>query len=197
MTACFMRFFKKTKNKIIIIVLFISLLLVIGNKFTVSDEQKIIIKDVVISKNDNLYNLSFNQEVKLDYLIREAIDKGIPLSFKVILKVVKLNEISPDKTIKKEVMYYQIEYKALRKIYRIVDINEQKHEYKIMDEAIQKMLKIEGLEFSFVDDGMDYELWVNVSLDRKKLPKPLQVNFINKTWSISSGNSMHKIGTLN
>ena len=66
-----------------------------------------------------------------------------------------------------------------------------------MDEAIQKMLKIEGLEFSFVDDGMDYELWVNVSLDRKKLPKPLQVNFINKTWSISSGNSMHKIGTLN
>jgi hypothetical protein len=189
-----MRFFKKIN---IVIILSILLLLVIGNKFTVSDEQKIIIKDVVISKNDNLYNLSFNQEVKLDYLIREAIDKGIPLSFKVILKVVKLNEISPDKTIKKEVMYYQIEYKALRKIYRIVDINEQKHEYKIMDEAIQKMLKIEGLEFSFVDDGMDYELWVNVSLDRKKLPKPLQVNFINKTWSISSGNSMHKIGTLN
>ena len=191
-----MRFFKKIN--IIIIVFSISLLLVVGNTFTLSDEHKIIIKDVVISKNNNLYNLSFNQEVKLDYLIREAIDKGIPLMFKVTLKVVKLNEILLNKTIKNEVMYYQIEYKALRKIYRIVDINEHKYEYKKMDEAIQKMLKIEGIEFTFVDDdGSDYELWINVSLERKKLPKPLQVNFINKTWSISSENSMHKIGSLN
>jgi hypothetical protein len=189
-----MRFFKKNN---IIIALTILLLLVIGNVLTLSGEGKIIITDIVVDKKNNLYHLSFNQEVKWDYLIREAIDKGIPLAFKITLKVVKLNDIFPAKTIKKEVRHYQIEYKALRKIYRIVDINEQKHEYKIMDEAIQKMLKIEGLEFSFVDDGMDYELWVNVSLDRKKLPKPLQVNFINKTWSISSGNSMHKIGTLN
>ena len=190
-----MRFFKKIN--IIIIVFSISLLLVVGNTFTLSDERKIIIKDVVISKNNNLYNLSFNQEIKLDYLIREAIDKGIPLMFKVTLKVVKLNEILLNKTIKNEVMYYQIEYKTLRKIYRIVDINKQIYEYEKIDEAIQKMLKIEGLEFTFVDDGMNYELWINVSLERKKLPKPLQVNFINKTWSISSENSIHKIGSLN
>ena len=196
MTACFMRFFKKIKNKIIIIVLLISLLLVIMNTFTLSNERKIIINDVVISKNSDLYNLSFNQEVKLDYLIREAINKGIPLVFKLTLKVVKLNDIFPAKIIKKEVRYYEIEYKTLRKIYRIIDINEQRHEYKKMDEAIQKMLKIEGLEFSFVDEGMDYELWVNVSLERKKLPKPLQVNFFNQTWSINSGDSIHKIGTL-
>jgi len=190
-----MRFFKK--NNIIIIVLSLSLLLVIGNMLTVSDERKIIIKDVVISKNNNLYNLNFNQEVKLDNSIREAIDKGIPLVFKLILKVVQLNEIFPTKIIKKQVMYYQIEYKTLRKIYRIVDINEQKYEYKTMEEAIQKMLKIEGLEFSFDDDGKDYELWINISLDRKKLLKPLQVNYINKTWSINSGNSEHRIGPLN
>ena len=190
-----MRFFKK--NNIIIIVLSLSLLLVIGNMLTVSDERKIIIKDVVISKNNNLYNLNFDQEVKLDNSIREAIDKGIPLVFKLILKVVQLNEIFPTKTIKKQVMYYQIEYKTLRKIYRIVDINEQKHEYKTMEEAIQKMLKIEGLKFSFDDDGKDYELWINISLDRKKLLKPLQVNYINKTWSINSGNSEHRIGPLN
>ena len=196
MTACFMRFFKKIKNKIIIIVLLISLLLVIRNTFTLSNERKIIINDVVISKNSDLYNLSFNQEVKLDYLIREAINKGIPLVFKLTLKVAKLNDIFPAKIIKKEVRYYEIEYKTLRKIYRIIDINEQRHEYKKMDEAIQKMLKIEGLEFSFVDEGMDYELWVNVSLERKKLPKPLQVNFFNQTWSINSGDSIHKIGTL-
>ena len=74
----------------------------IGNTFTLSDERKIIIKDVVISKNNNLYNLSFNQEVKLDYLIREAIDKGIPLVFKITLKVVKLNEIFQLKLLKKK-----------------------------------------------------------------------------------------------
>ena len=149
-----MRFFKKNN---IIIALTISLLLVIGNVLTLSGEGKIIITDVVVGKKNNLYHLSFNQEAKWDYLIREAIDKGIPLTFKITLKVVKLNDIFPAKTIKKEVRYYQIEYKALRKIYRIYDINEQKYEYKNMDEAIQKMLKIEKFEFSFVDDEMNYE----------------------------------------
>ena len=189
-----MRFFKKNN---IIIALTISLLLVIGNALTLSGEGKIIITDVVVGKKNNIHHLSFNQEVKWDYLIREAIDKGIPLAFKITLKVVKLNDIFPAKTIKKEVRYYQIEYKALRKIYRIYDINEQKYEYKNMDEAIQKMLKIEKLEFSFVDDEMNYELWLNVSLERKKLPKPLQVNFFNQTWNMSSGKSIHKIGNLN
>ena len=191
MTAYFMHFFKKIK--IIVISVAILLLVAMANKFTLSEDNKILIKDVVISKNNNLYNVSFNQEIKLDYLIKEAIDKGIPLVFKLTLKVVKLNEIFPAKTIKKEVRYYEIEYKTLRKIYRIIDINEEKYEYKNLDQAIQKMLKVENLEFSFVDDGMNYELWLNVSLEKKKLPKPLQVNFFNKTWSMSSGNSIHKM----
>jgi len=190
-----MRFFKKIN--IIFASFFILLLIVIGDTFTFSDESKILIKDVVISKNNNFYNISFNQELKLDYLIREAIDKGIPLVFKLTLKVVKLDDIFPAKIIKKEVRYYQIEYKALRKIYRIYDINEQKHEYKNMDEAIQKMLQVKSLEFSFIDDGMNYELWLNAALERKKLPKPIQVNFFNKTWNIGSENSIHKIGNLN
>ena len=191
MTAYFMHFFKKIK--IIVISVAILLLVAMANKFTLSEDNKILIKDVVISKNNNLYNVSFNQEIKLDYLIKEAIDKGIPLVFKITLKIVKLNKIPPDNTIKKEVRYYRIKYKALRKIYRIFDINEEKYEYKNLDQAIQKMLKVENLEFSFVDDGMNYELWLNVSLDKKKLPKPLQVNFFNKTWSMNSGNSIHKM----
>ena len=191
MTAYFMHFFKKIK--IIVISVAILLLVAMANKFTLYDDNKILIKDVMISKNNNLYNVSFIQELKLDDLIKEAIDKGIPLVFKLTLKIVKLNNISLDNTIKKEVRYYQIKYKALRKIYRIIDINEEKYEYKNLDQAIQKMLKVENLEFSFVDDGMNYELWLNVSLDRKKLPKPLQVNFFNKTWSMSSGNSIHKM----
>jgi hypothetical protein len=190
-----MRFFKKIN--IIFATLLILLLLVIESTFTFSDERNILIKDVVISKTNNFHNVSFNQELNLDYLIREAIDKGIPLVFKLTLKVVKINDIFPTKTIKKEVRYYQIKYKALRKIYTILDINEQKYEYKNMDEAIRKMLKIESLEFSFIDDGMHYELWLNASLERKKLPKPLQVNFFDSTWSMSSGNSIHKIGKLN
>ena len=191
MTAYFMHFFKKIK--IIVISVAILLLVAMANKFTLSEDNKILIKDVVISKNNNLYNVSFNQEIKLDYLIKEAIDKGIPLVFKLTLKIVKLNNISLDNTIKKEVRYYQIKYKALRKIYRIIDINEEKYEYKNLDQAIQKMQKVESLEFSFVDDGMNYELWLNVSLEKKKLPKPLQVNFFNKTWSMSSGSSIHKM----
>ena len=189
-----MRFFKKFN---IIIIIIISLSLVVVNMFTFPDENKILIKDVVISNNNNLHYISFNQEISLDYLIREAIDKGIPLVFKVTLKVVEINDIWPTKTIKREVRYYQIRYKSLRKIYKIVDINGENYEYKNMDDAIQKILKVEDLEFSFVDKHMDYELWLNVSLERKKLPKPLQVNYFDRTWNMNSEKSIHKLGKLN
>tara|TARA_B110000196_G_scaffold277454_1_gene256016 strand:+ start:904 stop:1479 length:576 start_codon:yes stop_codon:yes gene_type:complete len=188
----FMRFFKKFN-----IIIIISLSLVVVNMFTFPDENKILIKDVVISNNNNLHYISFNQEISLNYLIREAIDKGIPLVFKVTLKVVEINDIWPTKTIKREVRYYQIRYKALREIYKIVDINGKNYEYKNMDDAIQKILKVEDLEFSFVDKHMDYELWLNVSLERKKLPKPLQVNYFDRTWNMNSEKSIHKLGKLN
>ena len=187
-----MRFFKKFN-----IIIIISFSLVVVNMFTFPYENKILIKDVVINNNNNLHYISFNQEISLDYLIREAIDKGIPLVFKVTLKVVEINDIWPTKTIKREVRYYQIKYKALRKIYKIVDINGENYEYKNMDDAIQKILKVEDLEFSFVDKHMDYELWLNVSLERKKLPKPLQVNYFDRTWDMNSEKSIHKLGKLN
>ena len=186
-----MRFFKKFN-----IIIIISLSLVVVNMFTFPDENKILIKDVVISNNNNLHYISFNQEISLNYLIREAIDKGIPLVFKVTLKVVEINDIWPTKTIKREVRYYQIRYKALREIYKIVDINGKNYEYKNMDDAIQKILKVEDLEFSFVDKHMDYELWLNVSLERKKLPKPLQVNYFDRTWNMNPEKSIHKLGKL-
>ena len=59
------------------------------------------------------------------------------------------------------------------------------------------MLKVENLKFSFIDKNKNYELWLNVSLERKKLPKPLQVNYFDTTWNIKSEKSIHKIGKLN
>ena len=164
------------------------------NKFSYYEEKKILINDLEIKSIDNnLNHISFNQEMNLDYLIKEAIKKGIPLVFKVTLKIVEIKNILPTKTIKTEVRYYQIEYKALRKVYEIIDVNGQKYEDKIMDGAIKKMLKVEDLEFTFNDEDKNYELWLKVILDRKKLPKPLQVNYFDRTWYMSSEKIIQKL----
>ena len=69
--------------------------------------------------------------------------------------------------------------------------------YKYIDEAVQKILKVENFEFTFINDYENYELWLNVALDRKKLPKPLQVNYFDTTWYMTSNKSIHKLGKLN
>lgn len=189
-------YFMLSLKKISILFIVISIVLVILNMLIYSDVNKIIIKDVVISKNNGENYISFNQNISLDFTIREAIDNGIPLAFKIRLDIVEKNDILPTKIIKREVRYYQIEYKSLRKIYKITDINGEKYEYKNMDDAIQKIIKVKNLKFSFIDKNSDYELWLNVSLDRKKLPKPLQVNYFDRTWFMSSEKSIHKIGNL-
>tara|TARA_B100000795_G_scaffold269561_1_gene259327 strand:- start:3286 stop:3879 length:594 start_codon:yes stop_codon:yes gene_type:complete len=197
-----MRSYKKISISIATIV-FLSLGMI--NIFFSPDDNKILIRDVVISNKNNLSFVSFNQEIILDYLIREAIDKGIPLVFKLTLRVVEKDDIWPTKIIKREVRYYQIEYKALRKIYKVEDVNGKHFEYKNMDEAIQKILKVDDLEFmiynpssqSVIDSRMLYQLWLNVSLERKKLPKPIQVNYFDRTWHMKSEKSIHNLGELN
>jgi hypothetical protein len=191
MMVYFMHFFKKFS--VILIVVSISLLII--DRFSYSEENEILIKDVVINDKENLKYINFNQEISLDHLITKAINKGIPLVFKVTVKIVEIKDIWLTKTVLKKVGYYQIEYKALRKVYKIKDINGNKYEYRSIDEAIQKISKVEDLEFSFINKNKNknYELWLNVSLERKKLPKPLQVNYFDRTWNVKSNKSINKL----
>ena len=191
MMVYFMHFFKKFS--VILIVVSISLLII--DRFSYSEENEILIKDVVINDKENLKYINFNQEISLDHLITKAINKGIPLVFKVTVKIVEIKDIWLTKTVLKKVGYYQIEYKALRKVYKIKDVNGNKYEYRFIDEAIQKISKVENLEFSFINKNKNknYELWLNVSLERKKLPKPLQVNYFDRTWNVKSNKSINKL----
>ena len=182
-----MHFFKK----ISIIIIVVSLVII--DRLPDSEDNEILIKDVVIDNSKDIKIIEFNQEINFDSLILKAIKKGIPLVFKVTLRVVEINDMWPTKTILKKMGYYQIEYKALRKVYRIEDINGKKYEYKYIDEAIQKVLKVEDFKFSFIDNQMNYELWLNVALDRKKLPKPLQVNYFDSTWYMNSNKSINQL----
>ncbi len=198
MTVYFMRYFKR----ISLIVLVALLSLILMNLYSLPD-GKIVIKDMVLSKKNNInkykmpdYLISFNQEINFDYLIINAIDKGIPLVFKVLLRVAETNEIWPTKIIKKEIRYYQIEYKALREVYKTIDINGETHEYQNILDAFEKLSKVEGFRFTAANNK-NYELWLNVSLDKKKLPKPLQVNYFDTTWNMSSEKKIHKLGKLN
>ncbi len=191
MMVYFMHFFKKFS--VILIVVSISLLII--DRFSYSEENEILIKDVVINDKENLKYINFNQEISLDHLITKAINKGIPLVFKVTVKIVEIKDIWLTKTVLKKVGYYQIEYKALRKVYKIKDVNGNKYEYRYIDEAIQKISKVEDLEFSFINKNKNknYELWLNVNLERKKLPKPLQVNYFDRTWNVKSNKSINKL----
>ena len=191
MMVYFMHFFKKFS--VILIVVSISLLII--DRFSYSEENEILIKDVVINDKENLKYINFNQEISLDHLITKAINKGIPLVFKVTVKIVEIKDIWLTKTVLKKVGYYQIEYKALRKVYKIKDINGNKYEYRFIDDAIQKISKVENLEFSFINKNKNknYELWLNVNLERKKLPKPLQVNYFDRTWNVKSNKSINKL----
>ena len=180
-------------KKISIILIIIIGALLITDSLHDTEENEILIKDVVINSTEGLKKINFNQEINFNPIVMKAIDRGIPLSFKVTLRVVEISDIWPNKTRLNKVGYYQIEYKSLRKVYKIRDINGNSYEYKYIDEAVQKILKVENFEFTFINDYENYELWLNVALDRKKLPKPLQVNYFDTTWYITSNKSIHKL----
>ena len=75
----------------------------------------------------------------------------------------------------------------------VEDKNQEDTLIDMSNAAVKKMLKVEDLEFTFNDEDKNYELWLKVILDRKKLPKPLQVNYFDRTWYMSSEKIIQKL----
>ena len=94
---------------------------------------------------------------------------------------------------------FSIKYKTLKQVYEIKDINNKKKEFIDLGEAIKSLNKVKDLYLNITTSANieDHYIVIKVKLDKKKLPKPLQVNFFDKSWNIESRKYEYWLGGLN
>jgi hypothetical protein len=184
MMAYFMHYLKSNKNLYAVLIIFI----LTGNLNAFEGEKNIEIKNFNFEKNENSYSIGFVQKIKLTNTIKSAINKGIPFDFKIVCKVFIKNNFWFDKKIQQVELFYRIKYKALKQVFEVHDIYGKKKEFNSLDEAIKSLNIVKDWDLNFKNKYNTYKYYVvlKIKLDKKKLPKPLQVNFFDKSWNIES-----------
>ena len=188
----FMRYLKKNSIKLAFItIIFFSI-------HANSMDQRIETKDIKLDFERGHYFLSYQQSIFLLSPAREALSRGIPFHFTIRAKISQKGKYGfiSNLILSKE-SNFQLKYKNLLKKYMVSDINGQKSYFNKLEDALNKLSYIKKWNIGSSIELKEGTLELKTKLDKKYLPKALQINFNDKSWDVESNLIKYDIGKLN
>ncbi len=174
------------KNKTVILILFFSLTI----ESVWADEFKAAVHNVIVMPENKYYKLSADIKYYLSPIAKEALYKGISLSWIVKVKIQQKGAIW-DTTLEELEMGYQIQRHALLNLYSVKNLNDgTKNMFTTLTAALASISKIRYLsiiEKSLIAADENYQIAIKVLFDREALPVPLRpMSYFNSEWALSS-----------
>lgn len=141
-------------------------------------------------RNDNYY-LSADIHYQLTETAREALQKGIPLYWDVLINVIRERNWIWDQTLVEFKIRYRIQYHALLNNYRVTNITtSDSNSFATLPAALTGMSAIRNIAVLGKDDiveGEKYQVRIKSRFDREALPLPLRpASYVNPQWYLSS-----------
>lgn len=187
-----MRAFANTK-RLLSIGLWLALLgaLLARSTFLHANDSRIEVQSIDFALRDGQYYLSADIQYQLTQTAREALQKGIPLYWDVLIKVVRERSWIWNKTLVDFNIRYRIQYHALLNNYRVTNItSSDSNNYATLSSALAAMSEIRNiavLNEDDIDEDESYHVGVKTRFDREALPLPLRpASYINPQWYLSS-----------
>ena len=182
MTDYFMCYFRKNNLHLLLFFTFISnLSLTFANI-----NNQISISQIRLENNQENILIDLKQSSQLPPKIIELLERGIPIAFNLKIDLIKEEKYWFDKVIDQNNFVYQIKYFSLRKVFEVIDINGNKKIFEDEQEAISNLLSDKEIIIKKYSHLNDTKLKIWVELDKKKLPKAIQVDIFNKSWDVGS-----------
>jgi hypothetical protein len=188
----FMRYLKKNSIKLAFVsIIFFSI-------HADSMEQGIETKDIRLDFEGGHYFLSYYQSILLHSEAREALRRGIPFHFIVRAKISQKGKYRfINNLILSKEFNFQLKYKNLLQKYMVSDINSQKSYFSNIEDALKKLSYIDKWNIGPSIELKEGTLELKTKLDKRYLPKALQINFNDRSWDVESNLIKHEIGKLN
>jgi hypothetical protein len=177
-----MKFLKK--NSIVIFFLIGSVAYSLSSIATV---KNIIVSDISIAQNGKDLFVDFDQELYLTPKMIHGLKNGITLVFDINFILSKEIPYWFDDIILVKRSQYKIKYRNLLEKFEVMDINGEKAFFKDLQGAL-KYLKIVKKWYVGTLNEKEKNLLASlkVQLNKKYLPKPLQINVKDKRWDFQS-----------
>ncbi len=149
-----------------------------------------------IAESAQGYDFLFEQDLFLNDDILKAVQKGIAMRFNIDTKIWQKRQFWFDKVIHKETVFFEIKYRNLLKKYELKEINGDYKLFATLDD-LKKYIEPIKINLGKVDKLDNAWINVQIKLDTNRLPKPLQINYIEKSWNISSKNYSMEFKKIN
>lgn len=155
-----------------------------------SEEYSAIIENIKVQSESAVYVLNADVKYNLSPIAREALQKGISLTWFVIIKV-KQQGLLWDSTLKEFEMAYQIQNHALLNLYSVRKIKKQSSEFfstlTAAFDSISKIRDLSSIDKIAMLPGKKYYITLKVLFSREKLPIPLRpISYFDPQWALSS-----------
>ena len=178
----FMHYFRKNNLRLLLFFIFISNLSLpfanINNQISISQIK-------LVNNQENIV-IDLKQSSQLPPKIIELLERGIPIAFNLKIDLIKEEKYWFDKVLNQNNFVYQIKYFSLRKIFEVIDINGNKKIFEDEQEAINNLLSDKEIIIKKYSHLNNTKLKIWVELDKKRLPKAIQVDIFNKRWDVGS-----------
>ena len=140
---------------------------------------------------DNGRNLSL--QAKIDYKLSptamEALHKGVPLTWVVLLEIRKISRLWGN-TIYKQNLPYQLQFHALLNQYEVLTPSNESEMFLTLNAALRFMSTphlTKPIPAGLLQDDQHYKLALKCQFDRESLPVPLRpFSYLDAQWFLSS-----------
>ncbi len=148
------------------------------------------VQNVDIDLTGSRYVLSADIAYSLSPMAKEALQKGIPLTWELVVKVKQVGFLW-DMTLKKISLKYQLKNHALLNLYSVKNLNTESTEmFSSLTGALNTMSRIRHLELidkMAVQSLSDCYIAIKVAFSREALPTPLRpLSYFDSQWALSS-----------
>lgn len=156
-----------------------------------ADEFKVQIKQAEVSLHDDLYVLNAELSYPLSPAAKEALLKGIALSWNIPIRILRQRTYLWDEELFKLNLHYQIRYYALLNIYRVkAEHSQQVTNFASLAAALNSIATLRAIPLidkqRLPAEG-DYQVALRIIFDRNALPIPLRpITYFDSQWYLSS-----------
>jgi len=148
------------------------------------------VKNIAIESAVDSYNLDANIVYSLSPVAKEALQKGIPLTWDVLIKV-KQEGLLWDRTLDELVLNFQLQSHALLNLYSIKSVSTGRQDmFSTFAGALDYMSIIRDLPIinkALISPDQLYYVVVKVKFDHESLPVPIRpFSYFDQQWALSS-----------
>jgi hypothetical protein len=159
--------------------------------FAQDDPGRFDVRSATTQLKDGVHYLDARIEFRLSAETREAIEAGVPLTFRLDVELLRSRRFWTDSTDATLRQRYRLEYHALSERYILTNINSgEQVSFSTLFSALNQLGRVEQLpliDAALLDSGRNYELRLRAVLDVERLSGPLRLlAFWQRDWSLAS-----------